>query len=318
MHPTLYEAPGGMAIHTYGMFILLAFCSAFLLVHWRAQQIGFHPDRLLGVYVASAVGGLIGGRILYTIAVEPSILWTDPGHLFAFSGFAVYGGVIGGAIGVALVSKAVGLDVWKMTDVAAPAVVLGMGVGRFACFFAGCCHGVVANVGPLTPLLPKGLLEGQIYWSPQFPFVTTEFYGGVGRLQNVPLYPTQLWDAFLLVGLAIVLTSLWNRRRFDGELGALALLLEPVIRIFVESFRADQRGYFVTFPAIEPFAHWLPGLLQAGDSLESARMGITTSQALGLAAMVFGGVLMIVRWNAGIAPEVPVEIQEDADLPVHA
>ena len=67
MWPTLYQAPGGMAVHTYGLFILLAFCSAFLLTHWRVHKVGYHPDRLIPLYVAAAVGGLLGGRILYRL-----------------------------------------------------------------------------------------------------------------------------------------------------------------------------------------------------------------------------------------------------------
>jgi phosphatidylglycerol:prolipoprotein diacylglycerol transferase len=315
MWPTLYQGPGGVGLHNYGLMILLAFCSAFLLVNWRARQVGYHPDRLIVLYVAAAVGGMTGGRLLYVLAVEPSILWNDPSRLFAFSGFAVYGGTIGGTLAVAAAARAQGLSIWKMADIAAPAVVLGYGVGRLGCFFAGCCHGAAIDLQPRTPLLPDGLLYGQIFWSPHFPFLTTQFDAGVGRLLHQPLYPTQLWAVVALCTLAAVLSSMWGKRRFDGQLFALMLLLESSVRIFIESFRADQRGYLLTVPVSPSMAAWLPGLASAGDAVSGARMGITTSQGIGLAMITLGVVLHVVRWNAGILPEAEVDDDEDADLP---
>jgi len=311
MYPTLYEAPGGLAVNLYGLMILTAFCAAFGLVYWRSIQIGFHPDKLIGVYIASAVGGMLGGRLLYVVAVEPEKLLANPASLFAFSGFAVYGGVIGGALGVAAVSRFMGLNTWKMADVAAPALLLGMGIGRLGCFFAGCCYGADVPAGPMTALLPHGLLHGQILATQSFPWIALQFEDGVGR-QHVPLYPTQLWSVVLLIGLAAALSALWHRRRFDGQIGAIALLLEPVTRIFIESFRADERGYLVTFPVVESIARAFPGLTQAGEVGEAARMGITTSQGLGLFAMMFGTAIFAYRWNAGVATEIPVT--EDPDL----
>ncbi len=309
MYPTLYET-SGVGIHLYGLMILAAFCAAFGLVHWRSIQIGFHPDKLIGVYVASAVGGMLGGRLLYVAAVEPAKFLENPGSLFALSGFAVYGGIIGGALGVAAVSRFMGLNTWKMADVAAPAVILGMGIGRIGCFFAGCCYGVDAQHALLHPILPEELLHGQVYTTPVFPWIVNTFDDGVGRM-HVPLYPTQLWSVVVLCSLAAVLASLWHKRRFDGQIGAMALLLEPIARILIEAFRADQRGYVVTFPVIESVDRWFPGLAQAGEVGESARMGITTSQGLGLGAMVFGAIVFAVRWNAGITPEIPVTADPD-------
>ena len=318
MWPTLYEHPGGTALHTYGMFILLAFCAAFLLTHWRVQRVGYHPDRLIPLYVAAAVGGLLGGRILYSLAVEPGIwgLISSPGDLFAGSGFALYGGIIGGAVGVGFAARYQGLDLWKMSDVAAPAVLIGVGVGRIACFFAGCCHGSQVAVADMHPLLPDGLLGGQVYWTSGFPWIVNVFDhpDGVGRLLHVPLYPTQLWHAFGATGLAIFTTLIWDRRRFDGQIAAFTLMSEPLVRAFTESFRADQRGYFTTFPVNETVARWLPGLVSAGDAIDGARMGITTSQAIGAACLVLGVAIMAYRWNAGKIPEISVDDQEDLDL----
>ncbi|MCA9566706.1 MAG: prolipoprotein diacylglyceryl transferase [Myxococcales bacterium] len=334
MWPTLYEiqtAAQPIGVHTYGLMILAAFCGAFILVHLRAQRIGLHPDRVIPLYVAAAVGGLLGGRILYALAVGSAeasaragstleLLWiliSDPSWLFSSGGFAVYGGIIGGTLAVGATSHFLGILPWKLADIAAPAVLLGMGIGRFGCFFAGCCHGAeVPHFEPTMGLLPESFRGGQIWLSDEFPYMATEFAsgnGGVSRLTDVPLYPTQLWAAFVLLALAAYLSWVWERRRFDGQIAALALILEPFYRITVEAFRADHRGYAFSWPVSEGLASWLPsGMTQAGASLgDGHMMGITTSQAIGIGSLLFGVAIFVLRRNAGVAEETPVSSGEE-------
>lgn len=230
-------------------------------------------------------------------------------------GFAFYGGVIGGAIAVLFTSGLTGLNGWKLADLAAPAVVLGLGVGRMGCFFAGCCHGAVAPIGANpTGLVPEGTLHGQIWWSDVFPFLTLEFHDGVGRLLHQTLYPTQLWSAVVGVSLAALLSWFWTHRRFDGQVAAVMLVIEPPTRAFIESFRADHRGYAVTFEVSESVASWLPGLTEAGSSMGSTTAGLTTSQFLGGCMVVLGLALLVLRRNAGREAEVSQEDAEEAVL----
>lgn len=315
MWPTLVEvrtANGPVGIHTYGMFIVLAFSAAFLLSHLRAQRIGWNPDRMVGAYVSAGIGGLLGGRLLYAIAVDWQRTLSDPLSLMSCAGFALYGGVLGGALGVWLYARSAGLSAWKLADIAGPAVVLGIGVGRMGCFFAGCCHGAVAPIGEHpTGLLPESFTGGQLWLSSKFPFLTSEFHGGVGRLLDVPLYPTQLWSITAGLGLAALLSWIWTKRRFDGQIAALTLMVEPPFRIAIESFRADERGYVVSFPISEALAARLPpGLSSAGTEVGAAVAGVTTSQAIGLAMIACGVVIYALRHRAGVAEEKPLQAGE--------
>src|SRR5262249_51864382 len=92
MWPTITEvqtALGPWPVNTYGLFIMLAFSGAFTWVHFRARQQGIDPDRMIGAYLCAAVFGMLGGRLMYAFTVD----WEH-------TGFAVYGGLIGGAVGV--------------------------------------------------------------------------------------------------------------------------------------------------------------------------------------------------------------------------
>jgi len=319
MLPTLFEVdingyPFG--VHPYGLFILLAFCSAFIISHLRALKVGIHPDRLAKVYVSAAVGGMAGGKILHAIVVAPQETMDNPMSLFSGAGFVVYGGVLGGTLAVAATAHVVGIPKWKLADLAAPAVVIGMSVGRIGCFFAGCCHGAIAPVGanPLG-LFPEGTLHGQAWLSATAPFATLEFWDGVGDIHDAPLYPTQIWDAVLLMALVVFLNGMYKYRKFDGQIAAIGLMLQPPIRIFVEAFRADPRGYAIAWEVSETVASWVPpGMKQAGGEVDVLMAGITTSQAIGFVAMAGGAAMFALRRNAGVDPEVPISEEELDEL----
>ncbi len=295
-------------MNTYGLFIVLAFSAAFLYVHLHAIRIGLNPDRLAPAYGYAVVGGLVGARLLYAIAVDTEAFLSNPLNALACTGggFAFYGGVIGGIVAVGGFVFSRGLNFWKIADIAAPSVVLGLGVGRMGCFFAGCCHGAVAPTVEATPLLGN-FSGGQIWLSGSFPFLTTEFAGGVARINDVPLYPTQLWSIVAGLSIAAVLSWLGTKRSFDGQIVALTLIIEPPFRTLIEAFRADHRGYVFTWPVSERVVGWFPGMTQAGSELEGAVMGLTTSQFIGLVAIASGFALYALRFRSGLAEEAPLE-----------
>lgn len=318
MLPTLLEGP--LPVHTYGLMVTAAFCAAFLYIHLRVQRIGIMPDRMFGAYLAAAVGGLLGARLFYSVFTQWDAFIANPLTVFQPStgGFAIYGGLICGAAGVVAYLVQQKMPVFKVADIIWPAVVLGMGLGRLGCFFAGCCHG--AEAMHYHGSWSLGLPNGEVWFGSTFPFLATEFHeGGVSRILDVPLYPTQLWAVFSGVGVAAFLTWMWERRTFDGQILALGLMIEPPTRFLTEAFRADHRGYLFTFPVNEGLAQWFPGLTEAGGALDGARMGLTNSQAVALMFVAAGIAIYASRWRSGVAEETPIESDDDlllvADIP---
>jgi phosphatidylglycerol:prolipoprotein diacylglycerol transferase len=310
MWPKLYDLDGPAGnydVNTYGLLIVLAFSAAFLLVHIRALRVGINPDRLIGAYVAAAFGGLLGGRVGFALTVDAARTFSDPFSLFSCAGFMLYGGIAGGVIAVAAYALAARIDPWKLADLAGPAILIGIAVGRLGCFFAGCCHGAEAPLGSNpTALLPE-TFPGQMWISDRFPFLALEFEQGVGRLLHVPLYPTQLWHSFGCFVLVGILWWFWDRRSFDGQIAALTLILEPPLRMFTEAFRADERGYFVSWPVSPELAAKLPpGLTQAGEHLGGTVAGITMSQGIGVLMILAGVAMYVARRRAGVSAEAPV------------
>lgn len=293
-----------VTLHTYGLMVLLAFSASLLWVHARGGLVGLAQERVAVVDLAAVLGGLIGAKVLYAAALhDPASLWSATG------GFAWYGGILGGAVAVIAAGAALRLDLWKLADVVAPALAIGAAFGRLGCWFAGCCHGTPLPAGlAATPLLPDGALHGQLYLHPSFPWLSNAFDGGAARWTHVALYPTQLWQAVGSALIAGVLLWITSRRRFDGQVFAVWLLLDPILRAFVESFRGDTRGLVVAWQGAAPSA--LPGL---GDATAAAQpaFGLTTSQGVGAALFVLGLGLFVARRRAGVKPERPAPLWGD-------
>jgi phosphatidylglycerol:prolipoprotein diacylglycerol transferase len=62
---------------------------------------------------------------------------------------------------------------------------------------------------------------------------------------NVPLHPTQLYDAANGLALFFLLSWLEKRKTFDGQIFFLFLFLYSMTRFFIEIFRGDPRGFLL-------------------------------------------------------------------------
>lgn len=112
-----------------------------------------------------------------------------------------------------------------MLDIMAVTTCLVHMFGRLGCFMAGCCYGK-----------PTGGGWGVVFTDPACD----------ADPKNVPLYPTQLFEAGYILMVMIILLYLRGRRQFYGQLFLLYLSLYAVGRFVLEYFRGDtSRGYVI-------------------------------------------------------------------------
>jgi phosphatidylglycerol:prolipoprotein diacylglycerol transferase len=146
------ENLGGLAIRGYGTMLLLAVLSGIGLSVYRARRVGVDPEVILSLGTWLFIGGIVGARVFYIIEYWPSFQRPTLGQtLFAMlnltqGGLVVYGSCLaGGAALVAFVYKH-GLPGLALSDLIAPGVVLGVGLGRLGCFMNGCCYGGLSDL----------------------------------------------------------------------------------------------------------------------------------------------------------------------------
>lgn len=216
---------GSLTIHTFGILVGMGFLAGISLAARRARSVGLNPDRLYELaFPWILVSGLVGARLLYVVtnwqAEFAHAPWTDAFAIWR-GGLVFYGG-LGLATAVALVRiRMLGLPLWKVTDCLAPGLALGHVFGRLGCLINGCCHGRACT-------LP---------WGISYPHEFTADNRPIYPL--TPVHPTQVYEAGLNLLLAIGLNAYHPRRRFDGQVTALYLMLYAGIRFFVELFRGD-------------------------------------------------------------------------------
>ena len=225
MYPRLFEL-GPVTVYTYGVLLAAAYLLGLKLAMVRARDRGLDSNRVLDLGIYIIISALVGAKLLLLATEWPSFR-ADPRELLtlARSGGVFYGGLIL-AVTVALwYIRRLGLPLWTTCDVFAPGIALGHVVGRLGCLFAGCCYGK-----PTT--LPWGITFTD-------PFAAAN----VGTPLDVPLHPTQLYEAGAeLIILIILLTSERKGRPFAGRTFWLYMLLYAVSRFIIEFYRGDDRG----------------------------------------------------------------------------
>ena len=185
------------------------------------------------VIVAIAVGFLFAKlyQALYNYIEDPS-----QGFDFYNAGLTVMGGLIGGAGSFLILyflvgkfyfkGKEQGLHIKNFTEIlriAPISITVAHGFGRIGCLMSGCCHGKLLSVdeyvfGGIKMHAPDGV------WG---------YY-----------VPTQLYEALFLFALFGVMTYLYFKKDCNITM-QIYLIAYGVWRIFIEFFRADERGAFV-------------------------------------------------------------------------
>jgi prolipoprotein diacylglyceryltransferase len=141
----------GLPIFGFGAMLFVAFLVSNWVAGRRAAREGVAKETIQDLAIWIIVGGLIGARVMSIYSVD-SKLW--PRSLPEFfvqlvsiwdGGIVLYGSVIGGLVGYALaywfVLRKQRASTAKLADVVAPALALGVCIGRLGCFLNGCCFG---------------------------------------------------------------------------------------------------------------------------------------------------------------------------------
>jgi phosphatidylglycerol:prolipoprotein diacylglycerol transferase len=231
MHPILFRV-GDWPVYSYGVLLALAYLAGMQLAVMRGRRNGLDGAKLMDFGIYIIISALLGAKLML-IAVEFDYFKNQPRELFSLvrAGGVFYGGLIAAlVVGLWLVGR-YKLPAWKTADMIAPGIAVGHVIGRMGCFLAGCCYGRPTDVP----------------WAVTFtdPIASAN----VGTPLNVPLHPTQLYDAGAeLLILVFLLVTERRGRPFAGRTFWLYMLLYAISRYIVEIYRDDERGVFFHMP----------------------------------------------------------------------
>src|SRR5262249_7899643 len=150
INPILIQL-GSFAIHWYGLMYVVAIVIGLLVLRRWCQKMGIHADQLMGLFIWSAIGGLIGGR-LYFVIQQPDLVeryLKQPANIFAVwnGGMAFFGAIFLGTATLFVLAPRYSLDRWLVIDGGALFALVGQIFGRVGNVINGDILGQQASAG---------------------------------------------------------------------------------------------------------------------------------------------------------------------------
>jgi phosphatidylglycerol:prolipoprotein diacylglycerol transferase len=223
VHPQLFHI-GSFALPTYGFMAALGMISGLTVIFHLARFRGLDPEEMWNLGGIAAFSGIVGSKLLLLL-----LNWreyaADPGRIFSIA-MLQSGGVFSGGLLLALACswwyvRRHKIPFLSAADVFAPGVALGHAFGRLGCLAAGCCYGRPTN-------LPWGITFHNP-WAAEFS----------GTPLNQALHPTQLYESVAEAINFAFLYWLCKRKKFEGQVMALFMIIYGIERFVFEFFRGD-------------------------------------------------------------------------------
>lgn len=199
---------------------------------WRAWS----PDHVWNGLIICVIFGVIGARLYHVLTPPPSMAavgitspldyFRNPGQLINLrnGGLGIYGGLVGGALGLAIYTWRRRLPLWGWADLAVVGMALGQVIGRWGNFFNQELYGRPTAV------------PWALYVDPAHRLLE---YAEFEQFHPAFLYES-LWSLLAFIVLY------WLARKhaaalMRGELTALYLIFYAIGRTLLETVRLDSR-----------------------------------------------------------------------------
>ena len=218
LNPPVGFSIGSFDVRFYGLIIATGLILAVVYALARKEQFGISEDDLMDGVLWIAPFAIVCARLYYCI-FEWDMYKDNPISILYIweGGLAIYGAVIGAAIGIIIHCKLIKkISVLAVLDVASLGFMIGQMLGRWGNFFNREAHGGVTDsflrMGLINPATGTG-----DYYHPTF------------------LYES-LWN---LVGF-IAIHFLSKKRKYDGQVALMYVAWYGLGRALIEGLRTDS------------------------------------------------------------------------------
>jgi prolipoprotein diacylglyceryl transferase len=214
-------------IKTYALCLITGIVLATIWASIRLTRRGGEPGIVINFAIGAVIGGIIGARTWHVLTHYNDYFGAGKNPLTVFyvweGGIAIFGSIVGGMIGILVVSRYFsGIRFWSFADALIPGMLLAQAVGRFGNYFNHELYGQ-----PTT--LPWGLqIEAS---NAAYP---------VGLPAHTLFHPTFLYEMLWnVLGIAIILLIERQYRLRWGKTAGLYFIWYGIGRVWFESIRID-------------------------------------------------------------------------------
>ena len=208
---------GPLSINYYGLIIACGLLLAVIYACRRTKQFGIKEDDVMDGVLWITPFAILCARLYYCVfewdmyAADPiSVLYIWKG------GLAIYGGVLGAALGVIVFCRIKKIKLGTLLDLVALGFLIGQSIGRWGNFFNREAFGAATD-----SFLRMGLYNK---YTGQY-----EFY-----------HPTFLYESLWNAAGFVLLHILSKKRRYDGQIALGYVAWYGLGRALIEGLRMDS------------------------------------------------------------------------------
>lgn len=225
----------GLSVHWYGLIIAFGIVMALVLSRYTAPKRGFSKDDPFEWILWMFPTAIIGARLYFLIYNNGPWGWDS----FAIwnGGIAIYGGVIGGAVGMALYCLIRKKNFLKVADATVPCLILAQGIGRWGNFVNQEAYGSL-------------LTDASQHWFPFAVEIDSAHFTEAARQQCIDAFgtvPSSAWfnatffyESFADILIAVLLVVLITKVDIKGIVMCGYFVLYGIARFIIEGFRTDS------------------------------------------------------------------------------
>lgn len=201
----------GIEVGWYGILIGLGMLLAVLVATARAKKENLPDDIIIDLAIIAVPIAVIGTR-LYYVAFNWDYYGQFPREILNIrqGGLAIHGGIIGGVLAGYFFCRYKKIRFWQLADIVAPSIILGQAIGRWGNYINQEAYGRPTD-------LPWGIM-----------------------INGVKVHPTFLYESIWNFIVFFFLLYYTKKKKIEGEIFLLYLILYSFARFFIEGLRTDS------------------------------------------------------------------------------
>ena len=217
LDPPKFLQIGPLTIYYYGIIIAFGLILAVLYGCKRSSQFGIKEDDLVDGVLWVTPFAILCARLYYCVFSWDSYAKNPISILYIWEGgLAIYGGVLGAAVGIVVFCLAKKIKIGALLDLVSIGFLIGQSIGRWGNFFNREAFGAET-----ASFLRMGLKNS---------------YTGAWSYHHPTFLYESLWNA---AGFAL-LHTLSKHRKYDGQIALGYVAWYGLGRAFIEGLRTDS------------------------------------------------------------------------------
>ena len=256
MCPVLVEI-GPITLYSYGLMLALGFITASMIMSNEYKRRELPRDLSGNITLLALVSGVVGAKLLYVLEHWRHFL-ADPGLLFSPGGLSYFGGFLLATASIAWYAKKKKLSFLLIADATVPGLMIGYGIARLGCHFAGDGDYGFPTTLPWGTDYSGGTMPPSEAFR-NFPEITSQFPNGIVP-DTTLCHPTPVYELIICALFFAVLWRFRTRVSTRGGLFMMHLVLAGIERFAIEFLRINPR----VFAGLTQYQLLAAGLVIAG------------------------------------------------------